>query len=70
MRKGLRGAKTQGTCDRCGDKELADGQGILPEAWMVLRPEKYTSNGPKSLEIIDLCETCSDLFDMFMKDMK
>lgn len=48
---------------------MADGQGILPEGWMVLRPERFTNKGPKSLEIKDLCETCSDLFDMFL-DMK
>ena len=62
----MRGAITEGTCDRCGKKEMVSGQGILPEAWMVLRPEKYTRKGPKSLEIVDLCETCSDLFYMFM----
>ena len=70
VRKGLRGAKTDCGCDRCGTKAMADGQGILPEAWMVIRREVFTNKGPKSLEIQDLCESCTTLHDLFMRELK
>lgn len=49
---------------------MADGQGILPEAWMVIRREVFTNKGPKSLEIQDLCESCTTLHDLFMRELK
>lgn len=67
MRKGLRGGRTRGTCDRCGVEKTIVGQGVLPDGWMVLRPEVYSGAGPRSLEIQDLCPMCRALHAEWMK---